>query len=281
MTSIYISNIISFEAMVLGFAFATQSFPGSWYKSKLSLIQLILMSIAFFTGIYAFVVSGKLADEISSLNSAYHQDAMGIFLFLYATFFFGSIYKYYRYRLSVRDGLLAVFELSGNEYRVEKEFHLMLDEKFYMANVKAYIKYQDSIIMLAGSVPEAGGRLKLYCNKIKDNLYDCYAFTELDKKFSLRKAFFAFVTFCVFLSAMYLPFLFVRVDIVNINGGNPADYSNLFGAIALLIFGVTASRIIKGSKGFIAKLLYVFCIFLALISLLYFYRSAKLLLGIF
>ncbi len=281
MTSIYISNIISFEAFVLAFAFIFQSLPGNWYKDKIAFIQLILMSTAFFTGLYTFVISGLLADEISSLNSAYHQDGMGIFLFLYSLFFFLSIYRYYVYKKGIKDIVSVEIQVTADEYTVMKEVDLMLGETMYFPNVKAYAQYQDSVIMFSGTVPDNGRALKLYCYQLEDKLYACYAFEELDKKFSLRKAFSAFVTLCVFLSAMYLPFLFVQADIVDINGGNPADYGDLFGAIVLLILGVTVSRILKGAKGILAKIIYIVCILAILSSLFYFYRSAKLLLGVF
>ncbi len=281
MIGIYISFVLAFMLMVLSFSYATLVLPGDWYKEKLPLIQLILFALAFFLALFGYFLSGKLSLELANSNSLFQQEFLGILLILHTVFFFGSIYKYYRYRLSIRDGVLTVFELSGDEYSVEKEFHLMLDEKYYMANVKAYIKHQDSIIMLAGSVPEAGGRLRIYCNKIKDNLYECYAFTELDKKVSVKKAFYDFTTVCLLLTAFSLPILLVHMDIVKNNGGNPADYGDLFTALLMFIFGVPTSRIFKGAKGIMAKILYIVCILVILSSLFYFYRSAKLLLGIF
>ncbi len=280
MIGIYISFVLAFMLMILSFSFGTLALPGDWYKEKLPLIQLILFALAFFLALFGYFLSGKLSVELANSNSLFQQEFFQFILLLYAILFFGSIYKYYRYRLDVRDGLLATFELSAGEYNVVKEFHLLLDEKIYMPNVKSYAIYKDLKILFSGAVPENGRKLRLYCHKIKDNTYGCYSFIELDKKLSFQSVLSTCLTLCAFLVALSIALLLVHLDIVKTNGGDITDYMGLFGALVTLLLGITSNKIISRVKGIAGKFFFVFSIIMIAVAIVNLFQSAKVL-GIF
>lgn len=262
---IYLLSFLSFNSLVLIFAFLFGAIPGNWYKRKLPQLQFIFATISF--------LSGGLNCIIALINDAYLNEINTLYTFsfliilepLYAFAFFASIYKLVKRRQTNKVLPDEYIFLRGSEYQITNKLEYTLSNLIYMPNVQSYAIAKDYTIIFSGARPEKEIDAKFICKKIGDKAYDCLSYIDLDKRFSLKRIFNHIVNCFILIVSLSIPFLIHYTDSALMATGNVDELYPLYVFVILFLLGTLECKLFRGIKGF-SKIFYYLALIMVIFS---------------
>ncbi|WP_034500936.1 hypothetical protein, partial [Butyrivibrio hungatei] len=191
------SMIIAWELIVIMFAYIYHIIPLKNYSENIPKIMLLLSACSVIAGLVALFYL-KTHYSLGIFNASKWDEStitivMGIPFLFFLIALFGNIYR--------KNHVLPkeeTFFLKAEEYKIVKDFDLMMGDYMYMPNVKSYCEFSGGKIMFSANVPVHEADCAFTCRKVKDGIYECLSFemsSDADRKIDFSRIF--RISFCV------------------------------------------------------------------------------------
>ena len=260
--------IMAWWIVIVFFAFAIQLIPLKNYHENIAKVQLILSFTSIILGGFAFFYMKNNYSSGVFDGSRWNERVMTFFIGAYCWCFVGSLFRYYFDR-KARSKKVETFILRAEEYKIVKKFDLLTADYVYMPNVKSYCEFDRGIIAFTGGMPPKESDCSFTCRMIKDGIYECLSYdllSEEDNKLNFSK-----VKQAIFfvLTAIDLAFLIIWLAQ---DPNNIEIMSRLLQGLSFILFGAFGCNMFYGTKGFLAKYLFVFSVLFIIVGFISFFK---------
>ncbi len=268
MLIVTILMIMAWWLIILFFAFAIQLIPLKNYHKNIAKVQLALSFTSIILGVCAFFYMKINYSTGVFDGSRWNERVMKFFIGAYCWCFVGSLLRCY-FDGKARHDKVETFILRAEEYKIAKKFDLLMADYLYMLNVKSYCEFNRGIIAFTGGMPQKEADCRFTCRMIKDGIFECLSYdllSEEDNKLNFSK-----VKQAIFfvLTAIDLAFLIIWLAQ---DPNNIEIMSRLLQGLSFILFGAFGCNMFYGTKGFLAKYLFVFSVLFIIVGFISFFK---------
>ena len=258
--------IIAWELTVIMFAYIYRVIPLKNQSENAPKITLLLSSCSVIAGLVALFYL-KTHYSLGIFNASKWDEStitivMGIPFLFFLISLFGNIYR----KSHVLPKEEIIF-LKAEEYKIVKDFDLMMGDYMYMPNVKSYCEFSGGKIVFPISVPTHETDCAFTCRKVKDGIYECLSFemsSDADRKIDFSRIF--KIVFCV-LAAIDVALVMIWISQLYLD-----VISRWVKGLSVSLFGVALFNLYKGAKGLLAKLMFGFSIMVIILGIASFFK---------
>ena len=262
------SMIIAWELVVIMFAYIYRVIPLKNQSENAPKIALLLSSCSVIAGLVAlFYVKTNYSSGI--FDTSYWNEAnIKIFMFIpflwFAIVLFGVFYR----NSHVLPKEEKIF-LKAEEYKIVKDFDLLMGDYMYMPNVKSYCEFSGGKILFSINVPEHEVDCAFTCRMVKDGIYECLSYEIENKDIRARVAQIMQIVFVILIAVdLALAMLWLsqapelNIDLIG----------RVISSLSISLFGIAGLKLYKGAKGIMAKFMLGFSIILIIAGIANFFK---------
>lgn len=245
MLIVTITIIIAWECIVAMFAYIFRVIPLKNYSKNIGKVQIVLSSLAIILGLFVHFYVKMNYDSGIFYGSKWDETGAEDMLFLFFLCFLIAVLRLFFNRKN-NDNKVESFLLKKGEYRIFKDFDLMMADFVYMPNVKSYCEFSGGKIFFTGSVPEQDSDCNFTCRMVKDGIYECLSYEIQDKdiRFWIAK-----IMQIVFFILIAVDFALAMIWLTQAPKLNIDLIGRLTSFLGLSLFGIGGLKLFKGAKG--------------------------------
>ncbi|SFU79007.1 hypothetical protein [Butyrivibrio sp. M55] len=268
MVLVTVLMIIAWELMVIMFAYIYHVIPLKKHSENNPKILLPLSACSVIAGLVAlFYVKTNYSSGI--FNASYWNEAnIRIFMFIpflwFAMVLFGLFYR----KSHVLPKEETIF-LKAEEYKIVKDFDLLMGDYMYMPNVKSYCEFRGGKILFSISAPEHEVDCAFTCRMVKEGIYECMSYEIVNKDIRVKIVQIMNIVFCILIAVdLALAMLWLsqapelNIDLIG----------RVISSLSISLFGIAGLKLYKGAKGIMAKFMLGFSIMLIILGIAKFFK---------
>ena len=268
MVLVTVLMIIAWELIVIMFAYIYHIIPLKNYSENIPKIQLFFSACSVITGLVAlFYVKTNYSSGIFNA-SKWNETSIKIVLFIpflwFAMVLFGLFYR----KSHVLPKEETIF-LKAEEYKIVKDFDLLMGDYMYMPNVKSYCEFSGGKILFPINVPEHEVDCEFTCRMVKDGIYECLSYEIVNKDIRARAAQIMNIIFFILIA---VDIALVMIWISQAPELNIDLIGRVISSLSFSLSGIAGLKLYKGAKGIMAKFMLGFSIMLFILGIAKFFK---------